>query len=97
VLSPLATPLPVEEAYPLPASELPSVDNNLDSIYPALLDGAEVGETSLWQGIVALFSTLFSWITPASTAHDAPAQAGSAAPAQTQALGSEGMHQVVIT
>jgi RHS repeat-associated protein len=98
VLTPLATPLPVEEAYPLPvpASELPAMDS-LDSAYPAPVDGAEGSGTSFWQGIIAFFSNLFSWITPASTAHAAPAQAGSAAPVQTQALSSEGERQVVIT
>jgi hypothetical protein len=96
VLMPLATPLPVEEAYPLPESELPAMDS-LDSAYPAPVDGVEGGGTSLWQGIVAFFNNLFGWLSPASTAHAAPAQAGPAAPVQTQVLGSEGERQVVIT
>jgi RHS repeat-associated protein len=95
VLSPLATPLPVEEAYPLPESELPAMDSQ-DSAYPAPVDGVEGSGTSFWQGIVAFFSNLFGWLSPASTAHAAPAQAGPAALVQTQVLSSEGERQVVI-
>ncbi len=95
LLSPLATPLPVEEAYPLPESDPPAMDS-LDSAYPAPVDGAEGGGTSFWEGIVAFFSNLFGWLSPASTAHAAPAQASVAVPVQATILNG-GEQRVVIT
>jgi hypothetical protein len=71
--------------------------DSLDSAYPVPVDEAESGGASFWQGIVAFFSNLFDWLSPASTAHAAPEQASPAAPTQTQASGSEGERQVVIT
>jgi hypothetical protein len=87
---------PARSASPFRRSQSPAIDG-LDCAYPAPVDGAEGGGTSFWQGIVAFFDNLFSWLTPASTAHAAPAQASPAASVQTQALGSEGERQVVIT